>query len=167
MNLQHPPLKPYGRTVVSAPTGDEAAAFDLRAIQEMRVPQPVLMENAGRAAAQIAQRLFPEGRVVAVVGAGNNGGDALVLLRTLAAWGREVTALVVAERASPETVLHGWPVPWVEDGKLDDAGWGALLDSASVVVDGILGTGVQGAPRERQAAAIRRINKRRRRDVEE
>jgi NAD(P)H-hydrate epimerase len=118
------------------------------------------MENAGRAAAQILTRLFPSGPVVAFVGAGNNGGDALVLLRCLAAWGREVQAVLVADRGEEETVLHSWPIPSVHDGELgDDAGaWQDALASAAVVVDGILGTGVQGAPRHRQARAIRRVN---------
>ena len=154
----HPPLRPFGALDVFAPTGVEAASFDHHAIQELGVPQPVLMENAGRSAAQLLQRLAPEGPVVALVGAGNNGGDALVLLRTLAAWGRPVKAILVADREGPEGVLHHWPVPTVRDDDLagDDA-WGAALAGA-VVVDGILGTGVRGAPRERQARAIRRIN---------
>lgn len=153
-----PPLRPFGRASVPACTGDESARFDARAIHELGVPQPVLMENAGRSAAQILQRLYPSGPVVAVVGAGNNGGDALVLLRTLAAWGRLVRAVVVADRDPPESVLHTWDVPTVTDDVLDDARWDALLAPAAVVVDGILGTGVRGAPRERQARAIGRIN---------
>jgi NAD(P)H-hydrate epimerase len=145
---------------VPAPTGAESAAFDAHAIDELGVPQPVLMENAGRSAAQVAQRLFPEGRVVGFVGAGNNGGDALVLLRTLAAWGREVRAVLVADRASPEPLVHGWDVPTVSDVELgeDQAAWDALLSSSALLIDGILGTGVQGPPRTRQAAAIERLN---------
>lgn len=153
-------MRPYARGVVWAPTGRESADFDRYAIEELGVPQPVLMENAGRAAAQILTRLYPSGPVVALVGAGNNGGDALVLLRCLAAWGREVQAVFVADRGEEETVVHSWPIPSVHDGELgDDAGaWQQALASAAVVVDGILGTGVQGAPRDRQARAIRYVN---------
>ena len=93
----YPPLRPYARLSVLAPTGAEAAALDNTAIDTVGVPQPVLMENAGRSAAMILQRLRPKGRVVGVVGSGNNGGDALVLLRTLRAWGRDVVAIVAAE----------------------------------------------------------------------
>jgi NAD(P)H-hydrate epimerase len=117
------------------------------------------MENAGRSAAQVLQRLFPEGPVVALVGAGNNGGDALVLLRTLAAWGRDVTAVLVADRPAEEALLHGWGVRWIEDRALTSGPkWAAQLYPAGVLVDGILGTGARGEPRRRQAAAIRRIN---------
>jgi len=160
MTSDRPGLRPFGRTVVPAPTGAESSAFDAEAIDKLGVPQPVLMENAGRSAAQVAARLFPEGRVVGFVGAGNNGGDALVLLRTLAAWGRDVKAVLVADRASPEPLSHGWDIPTVSDAELgeDQAAWDALLSPAALLVDGILGTGVQGAPRARQAAAIERLN---------
>lgn len=158
MNALHPPLRPFGRSEVAVQTGLEAAAFDARAIRDVGVPADVLMENAGRAAALVLDRIFPHGPVVGLVGAGNNGGDALVLLRTLAAWGRPVTAVVVADRAD-DALLHGWPVPRVTDAALTDEGaWRALLAPAAVVVDGILGTGARGAPRERQALAIRHLN---------
>lgn len=159
MTPQQPPLRPYGRVRVAAPTGEEAAAFDRRSIQELGVAQSVLMENAGRSAAQVVQRLFPEGPVVGLVGAGNNGGDALVLLRTLSAWGREVTAVTVADREAPDALAHGWPIRCLEDRALRTGNhWASVLSPAAVLVDGILGTGARGAPRERQAAAIRRIN---------
>jgi len=154
----HPLLRPYARVDVRAPTGAEAAEYDRTAIETLGVPQLVLMENAGRAAAMILQRLRPHGRVVGVVGSGNNGGDALVLLRTLRAWGRDVLAVVVADRPSREPLLHGWDVPVRTDEGLDADGWRTLLGDAGAVVDGVLGTGLRDAPRERQSAAIEHIN---------
>lgn len=151
-------LRPWARGDVPALTGDEAAAWDRRAIDRVGVPERVLMENAGRAAALVLQRLHPDGRVVGIVGAGNNGGDALVMLRTLAAWGRDVRAVLVADRDVPDPLAHGWTVPTSTDAELDGPGWRALLESTAVVIDGILGTGVRGAPRERQAAAIEAVN---------
>ena len=96
------PKRPYGRALVGAPTGPESAEFDRLAIEGLGVPQPTLMENAGRSAALVLQRLFPRGQVTALVGTGNNGGDALVLLRNLAAWGRPVTARLSGEREEDE-----------------------------------------------------------------
>ncbi len=159
-----PPLRPFGRADVLAPTGRESAAFDRYAIEDLGVPQPVLMENAGRAAALVGARLLPSGPVVAVVGAGNNGGDALVLMRSLAAWGRDVTALLVADRDDDDALLHGWSFPVLRDRDPDFAdddvehATARLLSRAAWVVDGILGTGVRGAPRQRQARAIRAIH---------
>jgi len=155
--VTRPGLRPFGRAWVAVPTGAESADFDRYASQELGVPQTTLMENAGRGAAQVLQRLFPEGEVVGVVGPGNNGGDALVLLRSLAEWGRPVRAIVVADRPEPEAVLHGWSLERLLDREMGEEGWGRL-SRAAVVVDGILGTGVRGEPRERQGAAISRVN---------
>jgi hydroxyethylthiazole kinase-like uncharacterized protein yjeF len=151
-----PPLRPFSSTAVLLPTGAEAADFDRYAIDGTGVPHFTLMENAGRSAALVLNHLFPEGPVVALVGAGNNGGDALVVLRNLAAWGREVRGVLVADRTPPETVLHGWELPLVHDQELsdDDGAWDLALSGAAVLVDGLLGTGLSGAPRERQARAI-------------
>ena len=158
MSSAHPPLRPFGRSTVAAPTAAESVELDRRAIEDLGVPQSVLMENAGRSAAAVLERVFPPGPVVGVVGAGNNGGDALVLLRTLRAWGREVHAVLAADRPRDDPLLHGWPLPVTPDGDLDDDGWARLLGRAAIVVDGVLGTGVRGAPRDRQAAAIRHVN---------
>jgi len=153
------PLRPFAREVVYALTAGESKTLDSAAIETVGVPQPVLMENAGRSAAQITQCLFSEGSVVGIVGSGNNGGDALVLLRTLRAWGREVCAVLVAERAMDDPLLHGWDIPVIMDEVLDQSGWDALLGPCGVAIDGILGIGAKGPPRDRQASAIAQLNR--------
>ena len=150
-------VRPFAHGLVRAATGEESSAFDRHATVELNLPAATLMECAGRSAAEVVQRLHPRGEVVAVVGAGNNGGDALVALRTLAAWGRRVRALVVADRSQPESLLHGWNVHVVRDDTPGDAAW-EMLSGADVVIDGVLGTGVKGAPRPRQERAIQAIN---------
>ncbi len=155
------PGRPFGRPGVRAPTSHQAACFDRFAIEGRGVPEPALMENAGRQTALIIQHLFPRGPVTALVGSGNNGGDALVCLRSLAAWGRPVAAVVVGKRFSEDPVLHGWELPTVrfrgEAGTPADAEPDMPRDAA-VVVDGLLGTGIRGAPRSRYASAIRKAN---------
>jgi NAD(P)H-hydrate epimerase len=154
------PLRPFAHSRVWAPTATEAAAFDRVAIEGHGVPQAALMECAGRSAAEILQRLYPEGEVLAFIGAGNNGGDGLVMLRTLRAWGRPVRAVLVADR-DEEDFLRGWDIPLEKDDGLEkDSGHlDTVLRAASVIVDGILGTGIRGAPRDRQARAIAAINR--------
>jgi NAD(P)H-hydrate epimerase len=109
----------------------------------------------------VLQRLYPVGQVTALVGTGNNGGDALVLLRNLAAWGRPVTAILVGGREEDEGLLHGWGIRTLKD--TDFQGETSRLDGelagAEVVVDGVLGTGISGPPRERQAFVIRGVNR--------
>jgi len=105
----------------------------------------------------LVQRLHPEGEVVGVVGAGNNGSDALVALRSLAEWGRPVRAVLVADRPREEPVLHGWPLERHLDAELGE-GVREVLARGGVVLDGVLGTGLSGEPRRRQAEAIGRLN---------
>lgn len=131
-------------------TARQMQAWDRRTIDELGVPERVLMECAGRAAARIVHALHPEGRIAAAIGRGNNGGDAAVLLRTLRAWGREVVAVPVGGAELPQTLLHGWTVPTVAEAEAEQA-----FRNAGVVVDGLLGTGAAGAPRAPQAACIR------------
>ena len=155
------PKRPFGRPLVGAPTGVESAEFDRYAIQDLGVPQPTLMENAGRSAALVLQRLFPRGQVTALVGTGNNGGDALVLLRNLAAWGRPVSAILVGDRHEEEALLHGWSIRTLKDVDFegDSERLAGELAAAEVIVDGVLGTGISGPPRERQAFVIKGMNR--------
>lgn len=146
-----PPRIAWGRSRVWLPTAAEAEAIDRAAREAAGIPERVLMENAGRSAALVLARDFPDGPVVAVVGPGNNGGDALVMLRSLRAWGREV-AWAAAADAVPDTALaHGFDLPRVS---LDDP----VIGRAAVLVDGILGTGARGAPRPPARAAISALN---------
>jgi ADP-dependent NAD(P)H-hydrate dehydratase / NAD(P)H-hydrate epimerase len=147
----------YGRSRVALPTGTEAAAFDRRAIDDLGVPGAVLMENAGRSAGELLMGLFPRGRIVIVAGGGNNGGDGVVLARSLAAWGRDVELLCTREGDEPDPLLHGWRPPSapLDAGTVDLPG---RLAGADIVVDALLGTGIQGAPRSREAALIRAMN---------
>jgi NAD(P)H-hydrate epimerase len=76
---------------MTALTRDQVRELDRRAVQEYGVPGVVLMENAGRGAAELLMRLNPERRLTTIVcGKGNNGGDGFVIARHLD--------------------LHGWPV---------------------------------------------------------
>ncbi len=142
----------YGRDVVALPTAAQAAALDAAAREQAGVPERVLMENAGRAAAQLVHALYPHGRVVALAGSGNNGGDAVVAARALAAWGRDV-ALVAAGSRPPATELqHGHDVPVFAGDAAE-----AAVAYGDVVIDGILGTGSGGAPRGTAAEWIERL----------
>ena len=67
--------------------------FDAHVIESCRVPGIVLMENAGRGAADVIEREAlggdaRAGRIVVVCGGGNNGGDGYVVGRHLRRAGR-------------------------------------------------------------------------------
>ena len=139
-----------GAPVLSA---GEMRDWDRHAIQERGIPERVLMEAAGRAAAEVVARLYPEGRVVAAGGGGPNGGDALVLLRTLAARGREVAAVQAGGSLPDRALLHDWELRVLPASEAE-----AAFRDAAVVVDGILGTGARGAPRDPAAGVIAAMN---------
>ncbi|MEX2582625.1 MAG: NAD(P)H-hydrate dehydratase [Gemmatimonadota bacterium] len=123
----------------------ERQAFGLAGLDER-----VVLESAGRAVAAAVAADFPEGRVVAAVGSGNNGGDAVVALRTLMAWGRDVVAVPLAGAEIPEGLRHGWDIPVSADP--------SVLATAGVILDGILGTGASGPPRDPVPELVESIN---------
>lgn len=140
----------YGRADVAVLTAAESADLDRRARETAGIPERVLMENAGRSAALVLDHLHPRGRVLGFAGPGNNGGDLLVMLRTLHHWGRDCTLVTAGSRAPDRSLLYGVGLP--QAGAEDAARY-------DVLVDGLLGTGVQGAPRGDIAAAIEAINR--------
>lgn len=128
------------------------ASLDRRAI-EQAIPERALIENAGRALAHRLQARWPEGPVVALAGGGHNGADALVALRTLRAWGREVIAVRSGGADPDPPVLDGWDIVLEPADYLESA-----LSAATVAIDGILGSGLSSAPREAQADIIGQLN---------
>ncbi|UCC48176.1 MAG: NAD(P)H-hydrate dehydratase [Gemmatimonadota bacterium] len=130
------------------------AEIDRRAREEYGIPERLLMENAGRAIAEVVQHLLPEGRVVGAVGSGHSGGDAYIALRTLRSWGREVLAVQAAEQPPQAALAHRWDVPVAAADRAE-----AALAGAAVILDGILGTGTTGAPEEREARLIEAMNR--------
>jgi NAD(P)H-hydrate epimerase len=135
------------------PTASEMAEIDRLAITSGAISERALIEIAGRELARLVQLRWPEGRVVALAGSGHNGADALVAVRTLMAWGREVAAVPCGSRLPEPDVLAGWELPFVEE-----ADRSAALRSAEVLLDGVLGTGLASAPRQPQAGMIEQAN---------
>lgn len=156
--------------VQRAMTRDEVREVDRRAIEDLAIPEIVLMENAGRGAAEIILNRFEAelGRGCAIVcGGGNNGGDGFVVARHLANHGAKVTVFLVCDatrltesaRVNHEIVRRmGLElVPFGTQG--EQAGGMDRLNSAGVIVDALLGTGFRGEVRPGMAAAIEAINK--------
>ena len=113
----------------------EMRAADAWAIEEEGVPEADLMERAGLGLARVTAAVAGAGPVRIVVGKGNNGGDGRVAARLLEEDGYEVELLDGTE-------------PFERD----------RLEGSGVVVDALLGTGFEGAPREPVASAIWAIN---------
>jgi hydroxyethylthiazole kinase-like uncharacterized protein yjeF len=143
------PLRPV--RVVSA---KESAERDRAAI-DAGVPSRVLMERAGTGAAGEISRRYPEqlrdGAVV-FTGPGNNGGDGWVVAGCLAREGVDVTVIEIMAAKSADAIA--WKQAAVDSVRHADA----PPERVRVVIDALLGTGSEGAPRGKIAAGIDSIN---------
>jgi NAD(P)H-hydrate epimerase len=77
-------------------TAAQMQAIDRKAIEDYGIPGLLLMENAGRGIAEMIRDNFKARRVTIFAGAGNNGGDGLVVARHLANHGFNVEILLFA-----------------------------------------------------------------------
>jgi hydroxyethylthiazole kinase-like uncharacterized protein yjeF len=145
-------------------TSEQVARLDAAAL-ECGVTTLQLMEIAGWQVARCAWQHMGSrpGDVAVVAGHGNNGGDGLVAARHLATWGCSVQAVVVADESRVDGLVRDHIVAarrcGVDVTVSADAGAAQSgIAGAMLVIDAILGTGLQRAPRELQAAAIRALN---------
>ncbi len=119
-----------------------------------------LMERAGAAVYTEMREHWPDLRSILVVcGKGNNGGDGFVVARLAAMAGLDVTVALLpgadaptgdAERAFLRLKTSSARVTQWQSG---------LMEQHELIVDAILGTGLQGDVRDLQAAIIRDINR--------
>jgi len=128
---------------------DGYAAEDIRAAEApLLAAGAQLMRVAAAGLARTCREVAPAGSALVLVGAGNNGGDALLAAAELARDGREVrvirTAARIHEHGAARAAAAGVPITPSEE--LDDAAMAALGASSTLVVDGILGIGTTADP---------------------
>ena len=151
-------------------TSAQMKEIDRQAIEEIGIPGPVLMENAGLQVFRFLQSILPycEGdEIVIVAGRGNNGGDGLVIARHLWNHGLPCRVLLLAakDEVKGDAALNlriaeriGVPVEEVRS----DAEWKGKkrhLAEAAAIVDAIFGTGLSKPAAGLYAKAIEDINK--------
>ncbi len=156
---------------MEAMTRDQLREFDRYAIEDLGVPGIVLMENAGRQAADQAERLLRDcggSRAVVIAGRGNNGGDGFVIARHLLTRGFLVDVLLLADphrvrgdAATNLALLHPLgikvttlPAAPAEVRHLISQG----AELCDLLVDALLGTGLTGHLREPLLSAVGAIN---------
>ncbi len=137
---------------------------DRAMVEDYHIELLQMIENAGRNLADLARARFldgdPTGREVTVLaGSGGNGGGALVCARRLANWGTHVRVYLTRSAdkmtsvpAHQLDILQQMGVPALPAAHVGDA------LGADLVVDGIIGYSLSGAPRGTAADLIRWAN---------
>lgn len=145
-------------------TAREMREVDRAMIEDLRIELIQMMESAGRNLAALGRARFlggdPSGaHVLVLCGAGNNGGGGLVAARRLHAWGARVQVITtrpteawlgVPEHQADIVERLGIPVTHAEQL--------TVLGEFDLVLDAILGIGLEGAPRPDAARLIEIAN---------
>ena len=138
----------------------QVRAMDRYAIEQLGISGTVLMERAGAAAYALLQQRWPQARTIAVIcGTGNNGGDGFVVARLAAEAGLDVRVLLLGDsnRLQGDALAASQRLQSVD---IDPVPFdGDLLSLCDLVVDAILGIGLQGPVEGERRDAIEAVNK--------
>ena len=118
-----------------------------------------LMQRAGSSAARVIASQFSDflkSGVAIFAGPGNNGGDAWVVAEALSNVGHAASVVEIAPPKSSESQAAKRSALSRANVQIADT-----IHDVDLIIDGLLGTGVTGAPRGEVAGAIDRINSRR------
>jgi NAD(P)H-hydrate epimerase len=146
---------------------EQSQALDRKVIADGGVPGVVLMENAGRGAAELLLRLGVKGTDFLCCGKGNNGGDGFVIARWLDNAGVGVRVLLFArpedltdDAAIMYRILErsGPPIKILGSSDIDETSLRRELETAEWVVDALFGSGLQGPVRPPFDKIIAAIN---------
>ncbi len=132
---------------------------DRAAIEDHNIPGYSLMTRAGEATVRAAVSRFPAAKRWQVVcGAGNNGGDGYVIARLAAAAGHVVSVIALID---PESLTGDAAMAYSDFAAADGvvSAWSGELDpDAALLVDAILGSGLQRPLEDQFAAAVEAMN---------
>ncbi|MEH7353430.1 NAD(P)H-hydrate dehydratase [Neobacillus drentensis] len=145
----------------------EMQQMDQYTMEKLGLPGVVLMENAG---AKVVEEILADPpcdnpRVIVLAGGGNNGGDGFVIARRLWDLGMEplLCLLVNPDRIKGDAKVHlnvytnrGLPIFYLQENTLEDLR--NELNQADIIIDAILGTGVNRPVQEPLSQVISMVN---------
>jgi NAD(P)H-hydrate epimerase len=161
----------YNNDVHAIMTRDEVRNVDAWAINSLRIPGVILMENAGRGAAEIALAMLSEKtlrRVCVFCGSGNNGGDGFVIARHLANCGTDVQIILCAppEKIQGDALTHltvcrqmNLPIQTLDlSGNTVCRQVREVCAGCGLIIDALFGTGLTGELASPYAGLIACLN---------
>jgi NAD(P)H-hydrate epimerase len=147
-------------------TTEQMIEVDRAMVDDLQIDLIQMMENAGRNLAHLARRRFlesdPAGKsVVVLAGTGGNGGGALVAARRLWGWGAWVRVFTT----KPAEAFHPIPARQLEILRRMQIAVGSEVEllneeAPDLILDGVIGYHLKGAPEGGAAALIRWANAR-------
>lgn len=143
-------------------TVDEMRELEARAEREYGLTSPILMENAGKSAAELLaqhirkQHAISDQEFLLLIGPGNNGGDGLVMARYLEKWGGRVSLYYWKEQ---RLTIHGEEVPPAHTATRLEG----IVQRARYILDALLGTGRSRPLPDEMRALLRRVKEERER----
>ncbi len=160
---------PFRDVVTGVPdlSTEQMIEVDRAMIEDYEIELIQMMENAGRNLAHLARGRFLEGnpggkRVVVLAGRGGNGGGALVCARRLSNWGAAVEVRLTKEAgdfkgvpAHQLGILSRMQLPIAAPG---GTAFPSESSDVDLVVDGVIGYSLSGAPYGQAAEMIRWAN---------
>jgi len=141
-------------------TAAEVRELDRLAIEEFKIPGASLMEQAGKAAFDAMREKWPRARrLVVLVGTGNNGGDGFLVATLARVADYKVRLFQVGDASRTTGDALTMAQRWQEaGGEIEPFEAGLDLGGSEIVVDGLLGTGLNADVTGDWAEAIRAIN---------
>ncbi len=141
----------------SLPVFNAASSRAIEAAAQAALPSPSLMERAGLAVAKLALALRTQaGPIWLLCGPGNNGGDGLVAARLLHALGVPVrVSLIGATTSRPADAAQALATAQAAGVAI---GTELMAEQPALVIDALLGLGLNRAPSEALQAGIDAIN---------
>jgi ADP-dependent NAD(P)H-hydrate dehydratase / NAD(P)H-hydrate epimerase len=154
-------------------TSDEMRACDRYAIDTLKIPGLILMENAGRGVVEMMEKhygLMAGKTVIIFCGKGNNGGDGYVVARHLFISGAKVIVGVLGKgselKGDAKTNFESIKKiasKFKKDGRLQIKELKSnrvlkLLPKTDIIIDAIFGTGFSGEVHESYKSVIGWIN---------
>lgn len=147
-------------------TAQQMRLLDQYTIDQIGIPSLVLMENAGRSVAEeIFSFIQAHGQStkpwLAIAGKGHNGADALVAARHLYDLGVPVQLLYADsyDQWSHATRTQAKIAKEIGISVIEKDSFNLRGTSFSGIIDGLLGTGTKGAPRQHYASLIEQVNR--------
>jgi NAD(P)H-hydrate epimerase len=140
-------------------TAADCRVLDQTAIEQLNIPGYTLMNRAGNAVLEAARAAYPGSNSWLILcGAGNNGGDGYVIARLAMEFGIKMMVIALSDPARlTGDAATAWEAFQARGGEVHS--WPAEIpDHVNLVIDAMLGTGLDRPVSGAYAEAIEAVN---------